>query len=165
MAASNDSLYADRSVDIGAHAAAEGRLEASPSLVYGAALLMRLGASTPSRVRIPEPPPVDDSTLAGHVPPRRQAGVILDLQARGDIFSKITNRYGRAAWPSDTARRRIHRKIFPMQLDTRRLSSEVWLLLIAGRDGRSGSGDSNGRHVRVCLYRTSGRGPAGSRTG
>src|SRR5829696_4386345 len=30
--------------------------EASPSPVYGAALLMRLGASTPSRVRIPEPP-------------------------------------------------------------------------------------------------------------
>src|ERR1700712_5013590 len=32
------------------------RLEASPSLVDGAALLMRLGPQSPSRVRIPEPP-------------------------------------------------------------------------------------------------------------
>lgn len=39
------------------HRAARGGVrEASPSLVYGAALLMRLGASTPSRVQIPEPP-------------------------------------------------------------------------------------------------------------
>ena len=32
------------------------RVEDSPSPVYGAALLMRLGASTPSRVQIPPPP-------------------------------------------------------------------------------------------------------------
>lgn len=33
-------------------------MEASPSPVYGAALLMRLGAYTPSGVQIPEPPPL-----------------------------------------------------------------------------------------------------------
>ena len=34
----------------------EGRREASPSLVYGAALLMRFGDNPPSRVQIPQPP-------------------------------------------------------------------------------------------------------------
>ena len=105
MAASNDSLYADRSVDIGAHAAAEGRLEASPSLVYGAALLMRLGAQPPPGFESRSLRPSAAVRLglaalsAGGL--RRQAGVILDLQPRGDIFSKITSGCGRAAWPSN----------------------------------------------------------------
>jgi hypothetical protein len=41
------------------------RLEASPSLVYGAGLLIPLGRSRPSRVRIPQPPRNRSHTCAG----------------------------------------------------------------------------------------------------
>jgi hypothetical protein len=40
----------------------------------------------------------------------------------------------------------IHRKLFPLQLDSRWFSSQVCFPLELGRGGRSGSGDSNGRH-------------------
>ncbi len=44
--------------------------ETSPSLVYGAALLMRLGSYSPSRVRIPESPRVEPvCMLAKHERP------------------------------------------------------------------------------------------------
>ncbi|CAI7980250.1 hypothetical protein FRAHR75_770042 [Frankia sp. Hr75.2] len=42
--------------------------EASPSPVYGAALLMRLGAYTPSGVQIPEPPLYQGFLLASRNP-------------------------------------------------------------------------------------------------
>jgi hypothetical protein len=40
----------------------------------------------------------------------------------------------------------IHRKLFPLQVDSWWVSSQVCFTLELGRGGRSGSGDSNGRH-------------------
>ena len=83
--------------------------EASPSLVYGAALLMRLGA---------QPPPGFESRSLRPLASGAEPG----------------------------ARKRIHRKLFPLQLDRRRFSPQVCSPLELGRGGRSGSGDSNGCH-------------------
>ena len=74
-------------------------LEASPSLVYGAALLMRLGASTPSRVQIPEPP------LLSHGPGQlNDRGFGIPGGVRSTLFADSETRAIRSIQPARAPR-------------------------------------------------------------
>ena len=110
--------------------------ETSPSLVYGAALLMRLGAYTPSRVRIPESPRVKPvCMLAKHRAPVAQwiEHLTTDQKVRG------SSPFGRTAGQGRHQRKRGWR---PYSFPVRTGISLCWTMVL-GRPVQISTGQSS----------------------
>lgn len=97
-----------------------GVLEASPSPVYGAALLMRFGSYHPSRVQIPPPPQFIEA------PVRQDRGFDAFRGPRADRGAPVVFRACPAAGPTDAD------DLHPARF---RRSAWVWVMDFASRRG------------------------------